>query len=120
MLACRPTKSIMVKAGRELTLERVKVFYGNDRSKTLYFDKDLKEDQESGWQSLGSRLCIKRIEVYGNSEGARPGSRYTGANEQRAGEIPAQCLFLGYVPITCCIGCPSASCKHILVFTSLP
>ena len=73
MLACLPTKSIMVKAGRELTLERVKVFYGNDRSKTLYFDKDLKEDQESGWKSLGSRLCIKRIEVYGNSEGSKAG-----------------------------------------------
>ncbi|KLV50628.1 hypothetical protein SH16_00270 [Aeromonas caviae] len=78
MLACRPTKSIMVKAGRELTLERVKVFYGNDRSKTLYFDKVLKEYQESGWQSLGSRLCIKRIEVYGNSEGSRAGVRVYG------------------------------------------
>ncbi|MCO4205137.1 MULTISPECIES: DUF2541 family protein [Aeromonas] len=78
MLACRPTKSIMVKAGRELTLERVKVFYGSDRSKTLYFDRDLKEDQESGWKSLGSRLCIKRIEVYGNSEGSRAGVRVYG------------------------------------------
>ncbi|MFQ2764126.1 DUF2541 domain-containing protein [Aeromonas caviae] len=78
MLACRPTKSIMVKAGRELTLEWVKVFYGNDRSKTLYFDKVLKEDQESGWQSLGSRLCIKRIEVYGNSEGSRAGVKVYG------------------------------------------
>ncbi len=78
MLACRPTKSIMVKAGRELTLERVKVFYGNDRSKTLYFDKDLKEDQESGWKSLGSRLCIKRIEVYGNSEGRKAGVKVYG------------------------------------------
>lgn len=78
MLACRPTKFIMVKAGRELTLERVKVFYGSDRSKTLYFDRDLKEDQESGWKSLGSRLCIKRIEVYGNSEGSRAGVRVYG------------------------------------------
>lgn len=78
MLACRPTKSIMVKAGRELTLERVKVFYGNDRSKILYFDKVLKEDQESGWQSLGSRLCIKRIEVYGISEGSRAGVKVYG------------------------------------------
>ena len=78
MLACRPTKSIMVKAGRELTLERVKVFYGSDRSKTLYFDRDLKEDQESGWKSLGSRLCIKRIEVYGNSEGSKAGVKVYG------------------------------------------
>ena len=26
----------------------------------------------------------------------------------------------GYVPITCCMGCPSASCKHALIFTPLP
>ena len=78
IIVCRPAKSIMVKAGRELTLDRVKVFYGNDRSKTLNFDKDLKEDQESGWQSLGSRLCIKRIEVYGNSEGSRAGVKVYG------------------------------------------
>lgn len=78
MIVCRPAKSIMVKAERELTLERVKVFYGNDRSKTLYFDKDLKEDQESGWKSLGSRLCIKKIEVYGNSEGSKAGVKVYG------------------------------------------
>lgn len=68
MIACRPVKSVMVKAGRELTLDRVKVIYGNDRSKILHFNKRLKEDQESGWKSLGNRLCIKRIEVYGNSQ----------------------------------------------------
>ncbi|MDM5131509.1 DUF2541 domain-containing protein [Aeromonas piscicola] len=78
IIVCRPAKSIMVKAGRELTLNRVKVFYGNDRSKTLNFDKDLKEDQESGWKSLGSRLCIKRIEVYGNSEGSKAGVKVYG------------------------------------------
>lgn len=78
MLACRPARSIMVKAGRELTLERVKVIYGNDRSKTLHFDKTLKEDQESGWKSLGSRVCIKRIEVYGNSEGSKAGVKVYG------------------------------------------
>ena len=78
MLACRPAKSIMVKAGRELTLDRVKVIYGNDRSKTLHFDKSLKEDQESGWKSLGSRVCIKRIEVYGNSEGSKAGVKVYG------------------------------------------
>ncbi|KFN18273.1 DUF2541 family protein [Aeromonas bestiarum] len=78
IIVCRPAKSIMVKAGRELTLDRVKVFYGNDRSKTLNFDKDLKEDQESGWKSLGSRLCIKRIEVYGNSEGSKAGVKVYG------------------------------------------
>lgn len=78
MLACRPAKFIMVKAGRELTLDRVKVIYGNDRSKTLHFDKSLKEDQESGWKSLGSRVCIKRIEVYGNSEGSKAGVKVYG------------------------------------------
>ncbi|WP_338892605.1 DUF2541 domain-containing protein [Aeromonas rivipollensis] len=78
VIICRPAKSIMVKAGRELTLDRVKVIYGNDRSKTLHFDKNLKEDQESGWKSLGSRVCIKRIEVYGNSEGSKAGVQVYG------------------------------------------
>lgn len=78
IIICRPAKSIMVKAGRELTLDRVKVIYGNDRSKTLHFDKNLKEDQESGWKSLGSRVCIKRIEVYGNSEGSKAGVKVYG------------------------------------------
>ena len=78
VIICRPAKSIMVKAGRELTLDRVKVIYGNDRSKTLHFDRNLKEDQESGWKSLGSRVCIKRIEVYGNSEGSKAGVKVYG------------------------------------------
>ncbi|PNW66291.1 hypothetical protein C2U29_17240 [Aeromonas veronii] len=29
-------------------------------------------------------------------------------------------LLIGYVPITCCIGRPSASCKHALIFTPFP
>lgn len=78
IIICRPARSIMVKAGRKLTLDRVKVIYGNDRSKTLHFDKGLKEDQESGWKSLGSRVCIKRIEVYGNSEGSKAGVKVYG------------------------------------------
>jgi len=78
MLACRPTSAIMVKAGRELTLDRVKVIYGNDRSKTLHFDKRLQEDQESGWKPLGSRVCIKRVEVYGNSQGSKAGVKVYG------------------------------------------
>ncbi|MCK2082869.1 DUF2541 family protein [Aeromonas sp. 3925] len=78
IIICRPARSIMVKAGRELTLDRVKVIYGNDRSKTLHFDKGLKEDQESGWKSLGNRVCIKRIEVYGNSEGSKAGVKVYG------------------------------------------
>lgn len=48
MVICRPVKSLMVKARRDLTLDRVKVIYGNDRSKTLHFDRHLKEGQESG------------------------------------------------------------------------
>ncbi|MNU04879.1 hypothetical protein D3C72_2494780 [compost metagenome] len=54
------------------------MIYGNDRSKMLHFDKGLKEDQESGWKSLGSRVCIKRIEVYGNSEGSKAGVKVYG------------------------------------------
>ena len=72
---------------RDLTLDRVKVIYGNDRSKTLHFGRNLKEGQESGWKSLGNRLCIKKIEVYGNSSGARPASRsMAGSSGQGRGE----------------------------------
>ena len=78
VMVCRPARSIMVKAGRELTLDRVKVIYGNDRSKTLHFDRTLKEDQESGWKSLGSRVCIRRIEVYGNAQGSKAGVKVYG------------------------------------------
>jgi hypothetical protein len=28
--------------------------------------------------------------------------------------------YIGYVPITCCMGCPSASCRHALIFTPFP
>ena len=78
MIVCRPVKSIMVKASRELTLDRVKVIYGNDRSKTLSFNRELGRDQESGWRSLGTRLCVKKIEVYGNSEGSKAGVKVYG------------------------------------------
>ncbi|MGY3941784.1 DUF2541 family protein [Aeromonas tecta] len=78
MIVCRPVKSIMVKAERELTLDRVKLTYGDGRSKTLNFDRDLAQDQESGWKSLGARLCIKKIEVYGNSEGSKAGVKVYG------------------------------------------
>ncbi|MGY6038488.1 DUF2541 family protein [Aeromonas sp. AE23HZ002T15] len=78
MIVCRPVKSIMVKASRELTLDRVKVIYGNDRSKTLSFNRELGRDQESGWRSLGTRLCVKKIEVYGNSEGSKAGIKVYG------------------------------------------
>lgn len=78
LIVCRPVKSIMIEARKELTLDRVKVFYGKSRSKTIQFDRTLKREQESGWKSLGSRLCIKRIEVYGNAEGSKAGIRVYG------------------------------------------
>jgi hypothetical protein len=86
MLACRPTKSIMVKAGRELTLERVKVFYGNDRSKTLYFDKVLKRIRSRGGNPSAAGSASSASRCTAIPEGSRAGSRCTGANEQRAGK----------------------------------
>ena len=95
MLSPVPTKSIMVKAGRELTLERVKVFYGNDRSKTLYFDKDLKEDQESGWKSSAAGSASSGSRCTAIRKGARPGSRYTTQISKGRGKSPPSFYFFG-------------------------
>ncbi|MBL0665127.1 DUF2541 family protein [Aeromonas jandaei] len=78
MVICRQTKYIKVKAERDLTLDRVVVTYGGDRTKTIYFDQDMRGDTETGWKSLGSRRCVKKIEVYGNSERSKAGVKVFG------------------------------------------
>ncbi|WP_434471010.1 DUF2541 family protein [Aeromonas veronii] len=78
LVICRQTKYIKVKAERDLTLDRVVVTYGGDRTKTIYFDQDMRGDTETGWKSLGSRRCVKKIEVYGNSERSKAGVKVFG------------------------------------------
>jgi hypothetical protein len=78
MVACRQTKYIKVKAERDLTLDRIVVTYGSNRTKTIKFDRDMRADKETEWKSLGSRVCVKRLEVYGNSEGSKAGVKVFG------------------------------------------
>ena len=78
MVACRQTKYIKVKAERDLTLDRVVVTYGGDRTKTIRFDREMSSDKETEWKSLGSRRCVKKIEVYGNSERSKAGVKVFG------------------------------------------
>ena len=78
MVACRQTKYIKVKAERDLTLDRIVVTYGSNRTKTIKFDRDMLADKETERKSLGSRVCVKRLEVYGNSEGSKAGVKVFG------------------------------------------
>lgn len=78
LVICRQTKYIKVKAERDLTLERVVVTYGGDRTKTIYFDREMRGEKETEWRSLGSRRCVKKIEVYGNSERSKAGVKVFG------------------------------------------
>ncbi len=78
MVACRQTKYIKVKAERDLTLDRIVVTYGSNRTKTIKFDRNMRADKETEWKSLGSRVCVKRLEVYGNAEGSKAGVKVFG------------------------------------------
>ena len=78
MVACRQTKYIKVKAERDLTLDRIVVTYGSNRTKTIKFDRNMLADKETEWKSLGSRVCVKRLEVYGNAEGSKAGVKVFG------------------------------------------
>ncbi|PJG58956.1 DUF2541 family protein [Aeromonas cavernicola] len=78
LVVCRQTKYIKVKAERDLTLERVVVTYGGDRTKTIYFDRDMRGSKETEWKSLGSRRCVKKIEIFGNSDRSKAGVKVFG------------------------------------------
>ncbi|ALP39673.1 hypothetical protein WL1483_254 [Aeromonas schubertii] len=78
LVLCRPTKYVKVKAERELTLDRLVVTYGDDRTRTVRFDREMDKEQETEWKSLGTRRCIKKIEVYGNAEGSKAGVKVFG------------------------------------------
>ncbi|WP_244268483.1 DUF2541 family protein [Aeromonas fluvialis] len=66
---CLPTQSIKVKAERDLTLDKLVITYSGEKTKTVSFNRKLKEDQETEWKSIGGRLCVKKIQVYGYADG---------------------------------------------------
>lgn len=78
LLVCRKTDAIRVKAERDLHLERVKVTFNNGQTKTINFYRDLKEDKHTDWRSFGYRRCVKKLEVFGNSDGSKAGLKVFG------------------------------------------
>ncbi|MDR8522530.1 MULTISPECIES: DUF2541 family protein [Shewanella] len=78
LLICRKTDAIRVKAERDLHLERIKVTFNNGNTKTIHFHRDLKEDQYTDWRGFGYRRCVKKLEVFGNSDGSKAGVKVLG------------------------------------------
>ena len=94
MLACRPTKSIMVKAGRGIDPGAGQGVYGSDRSKTLYFDKGSERGSGVGvaiTRQPALHQADRGVRQFGREQGRGQGIR---AQMSKGGEIPAHVLFI--------------------------
>ncbi|MGL4939564.1 DUF2541 family protein, partial [Shewanella sp.] len=78
LVICRQAKEISIKAERDVYIDRVVVTYGDDKTRTVNFDADIAKDKNSRWKSLGARRCVKKIEVYGNSDRSKAGVKVIG------------------------------------------
>lgn len=78
LVICRQAKYIKIKAERDVNIDRVVVTYGDDKTRTIKFDTDIEKDEHSDWKSLGARRCVKKIEVYGNSDRSKAGIKVLG------------------------------------------
>ncbi|MGL5359619.1 MAG: DUF2541 family protein [Shewanella sp.] len=78
LVICRQAKEIRIKAERDVYIDRVVVTYGDDKTRTVNFDTDIAKDEHSRWKSLGARRCVKKIEVYGNSDRSKAGVKVMG------------------------------------------
>ncbi|MFB2800654.1 DUF2541 family protein [Shewanella seohaensis] len=78
LIICRQAKYIKIKAERDVSVDRVVVTYGDDKTRTVRFDTDIEKDKHSEWKSLGARRCVKKIEVYGNSDRSKAGIKVIG------------------------------------------
>ncbi|MGL4837023.1 MAG: DUF2541 family protein [Shewanella sp.] len=78
LVICRQAKEISIKAERDVYIDRVVVTYGDDKTRTVNFDTDIAKDKNSRWKSLGARRCVKKIEVYGNSDRSKAGIKVIG------------------------------------------
>ncbi|UXM82110.1 DUF2541 family protein [Shewanella seohaensis] len=61
LIICRQAKYIKIKAERDVSVERVVVTYGDDKTRTVRFDTDIEKDKHSEWKSLGARRCVKKL-----------------------------------------------------------
>ena len=78
LVVCRNTNAIKVKAERNLHLERIKVTFRNGETRNISFYRDLKKNQETSWRKFSYKRCVKKLEVYGNSDGTRAGVKVYG------------------------------------------
>lgn len=78
--ACRMTDAIKIKAERDVNIKRVVVIYGNGGKRTINFNRDLRENKETDWRSLGSERCVDSIKIYGSSERSTGGIKVFGRN----------------------------------------
>ncbi|GIU32762.1 DUF2541 domain-containing protein [Shewanella schlegeliana] len=78
LLVCRKTDAIRVKAERNLHLEKIKVTFNNGQTKTIHFYRDLKKNQHTDWRGFAYRRCVKKLEVFGNSDGSKAGVKVLG------------------------------------------
>jgi hypothetical protein len=78
LVVCRNTNAIKVKAERNLHLERIKVTFRNGETRNISFYRDLKKNQETSWRKFAYKRCVKKLEVYGNSDGTRAGVKVYG------------------------------------------
>lgn len=78
LVICRVASEIKIKAERNLTLDKLLVTYGNDRTRTINARGVLRREQETGWLPLGGRYCVKKIEVRGHADGNKAGVKVFG------------------------------------------
>lgn len=77
---CRMTDAIKIKAERDVNIKRVVVTYNNGGKRTINFNRDIREDKETEWRSLGSERCVDSIKVYGSSDRSTGGIKVFGRN----------------------------------------
>ncbi|WP_434355740.1 DUF2541 family protein [Parasalinivibrio latis] len=68
LVVCRRTDAIQVKAEKGLFLQKVKVNFRNGESKTIQFQRWLKEDKKTAWREFAYKRCVKSLEVYGKAK----------------------------------------------------
>ncbi|MFM1647822.1 DUF2541 domain-containing protein [Aeromonas salmonicida] len=77
---CRMTDAIKIKAERDVNIKRVVLTYNNGGKRTVNFNRDIRENKETEWRSLGSERCVDSIKVYGSSERSTGGIKVFGRN----------------------------------------
>ena len=78
--ACRMTDAIKIKAERDVNIKRIVITYGNGGKRSINFNRDLREDKETDWRTLGAERCVDSIKVYGSSEHSTGGIKVFGRN----------------------------------------